>query len=337
MQKTHPYKTFNNYLLEKFGTRVYRVPVDAGFTCPNRDGVRAIGGCTFCDERGSGAPTIKSSLSIQHQLDEGVDRIRYRFKAKKFLAYFQAFTNTYAPEATLKSIYDIAVNHPDISGLVIGTRPDCIPDNILDLLAEYQKKTFVFLELGLQTAHNRTLNLLNRGHSAEEFFDALKRTQERKIPVATHLIFGLPGETREDMLHSVRLVANSGVDAIKIHQLVVYKDAPMAKDYLDGQISLIEENDYVQLVADALEMLPEDMTVMRLVAEGTKEEVLAPKWCLNKFATMDLINQEMSRRNSRQGAKYVKENLDELLEQSGYNLAQFLPLTTIVAAPITPA
>jgi radical SAM protein (TIGR01212 family) len=205
------------------------------------------------------------------------------------------------------------------------------------LLAEYQKKTFVFLELGLQTAHNHTLNLLNRGHSAEEFFDALKRTQERRIPVATHLIFGLPGETREDMLHSVRLVANSGVDAIKIHQLVVYKDAPMAKDYLDGQISLIEENDYVQLVADALEMLPEDMTVMRLVAEGTKEEVLAPKWCLNKFATMDLINQEMSRRNSQQGAKYVKENLDELLAQSGYNLAQFLPLTTIVAAPITPA
>src|SRR5271168_5084316 len=167
--------TFNNYLRERFKARVYRVPIDAGFTCPNRDGTRAFGGCTFCDDRGSGAPTISMELSVRQQLKSGIERVRKRFKAQKFLAYFQAFTNTYAPEAVLKQLYDLVLEEEDVVGLCIGTRPDCLPDNVLDLLAEYQKKTFVWLEVGLQSAINRTLDRINRAHTAEEFFDAVER------------------------------------------------------------------------------------------------------------------------------------------------------------------
>lgn len=302
---THPYITFNNYLKDVFGTRVYRVPLDAGFTCPNRDGVRALGGCTFCDDRGSGAPTIKTELDLRQQLQDGMSRSRYRYGAEKFLAYFQAFSNTYAPESVLRNLYDAVLEHPDVVGLCIGTRPDCVPDNVLDLLQEYDRKTFVWLELGLQSAFDETLNIINRGHSAEEFFDAVKRTKTRGLKIATHLIFGLPGETRTQMLETVRQVAACDIDGIKIHQLCIYKGTPMALDYQDGRLEVLEEEHYVELVADALELLPPEMIVMRLVAEGTKAEIIAPRWALDKSNTMHLIDAEMARRGTRQGSKYV--------------------------------
>lgn len=298
------YRTFNNYLKEQFGTRVYRVPLDAGFTCPNRDGTRAFGGCTFCDDRGSGAPTINLQASLRRQLFEGVERIRRRFKANKFLAYFQAFSNTYAPEGVLRSLYDTALEHPEVVGLCIGTRPDCVPDNILDMLAEYNRRTFVWLELGLQSAFDRTLAAINRGHSAAEFFDAVRRTKLRGLKVATHLIFGLPGETREQMLETVHLVGQSGLDAIKIHQLVVYRGTPMETDYRQGNLPLLAEDEYVSLVADALELIPQEMVVMRLVAEGTPDELIAPQWSLKKERVMQRIHAELKRRNSRQGSRY---------------------------------
>ncbi|MBC8000555.1 MAG: TIGR01212 family radical SAM protein [Leptolyngbya sp.] len=299
------YTSFNNYLKQTFGERVYRVPIDAGFTCPNRDGTRAMGGCTFCDDRGSGAPTINQVLSVKEQLETGVERIRRRYKAEKFLAYFQAFTNTYAPEAVLRSLYDVSLDHKDVVGICIGTRPDCLDDNILDLLAEYLKKTYVFLEVGVQTVHNRTLDLINRAHSAEEFFDSVERARKRGLVVATHLIFGLPGETREDMLETVRQVADIGLTAIKIHQLCVYKHTPMAIDYAAGNLPLLEEDEYVSLVCDALEMLPPDMVVMRLVAEGTREEIIAPQWAFEKSRIMEKIDGELIRRGTRQGSKFT--------------------------------
>lgn len=299
------YTSFNNYLKQTFGERVYRVPIDAGFTCPNRDGTRAQGGCTFCDDRGSGAPTINQVLSVKEQLETGVERIRRRYKAEKFLAYFQAFTNTYAPEAVLRSLYDVSLDHKDVVGICIGTRPDCLDDNILDLLAEYLKKTYVFLEVGVQTVHNRTLDLINRAHSAEEFFDSVARARKRGLIVATHLIFGLPGETREDMLETVRQVADIGLTAIKIHQLCVYKHTPMAIDYAAGNLPLLEEDEYVSLVCDALEMLPPDMVVMRLVAEGTREEIIAPQWAFEKSRIMEKIDSELIRRGTRQGSKFT--------------------------------
>src|SRR5262249_47852690 len=240
---TEPYLTFNNYLREVFGTRIYRVPLDAGFTCPNRDGTRAFGGCTFCDDRGSGAPTIDGRLSVRRQLETGIERVRRRFKANQFLAYFQAFSNTYAPEGVLRGLYDAALEHPEVVGLCIGTRPDCVPDNVLDMLAEYNEKTFVWLELGLQSAFDETLNTINRGHTAGEFFDSLRRAKSRGLKVATHLIFGLPGETRSQMMETVRQVAVSGTDGIKIHQLVVYKGTPTEKDFRSGNLPLLEEEE----------------------------------------------------------------------------------------------
>ena len=299
-----PYRSFNRYLREQFGERVYRVPIDAGFTCPNRDGVRAFGGCTFCDDRGSGAPTIAQTDDIKDQLDRGIRRISKRYKASKFLAYYQAFTNTYAPEAILRRLYDVALEHPDVSGLCIGTRPDCVEDNILDLLAEYAERTFVWLEIGLQSAFNRTLDRINRGHTAEEFFDAVKRAQKRNLKVATHLIFGLPGETDEEMLETVRQVARTGIEGIKIHQLCIYKGTPMEFDYRLGHLETLDEERYVRLVADALELLPEDMIVMRLVAEGSQDEIIAPAWSFEKERIMKKIEEELARRGTRQGSKF---------------------------------
>jgi len=300
---TEPYLTFNNYLREVFGTRIYRVPLDAGFTCPNRDGTRAFGGCTFCDDRGSGAPTIDARLSVRRQLETGIERVRRRFKANKFLAYFQAFSNTYAPEGILRGLYDAALEHPEVVGLCIGTRPDCVPDNIVDMLAEYNRKTFVWLELGLQSAFDQTLNAINRGHTAEEFFDALRRAKSRGLRVATHLIFGLPGESRSQMMETVRQVAASGTDGVKIHQLVIYKGTPMERDFRAGNLPLLTEEEYVSLVADALEILPANMIVMRLVAEGTEDELIAPEWSFHKRRIMENIHCELERRGSRQGSK----------------------------------
>jgi radical SAM protein (TIGR01212 family) len=300
----HPYRTFSSYLKERFGESVYRVPIDAGFDCPNRDGTRAFGGCTFCDERGSGAPTIKTAVNIQEQLAHGIRRVQRRYGAKKYMAYFQAFSNTYGPEGALRMVYDAGLDHPDVVGLCVGTRPDCVPDNVMDLLAEYNQRTFVWLEMGLQTAVNRTLDVINRAHTAEEFFDALKRAKQRGLMTATHLIFGLPGETREEMMDTVRKVARSGVDGIKIHQLCIYKGTAMEIDYRMGTLGTMEEDEYVELVADALEMLPPEMIVMRLVAEGTVDEIIAPQWAFEKSRIMDKIDAEMARRGTAQGSRW---------------------------------
>lgn len=201
-------------------------------------------------------------------------------------------------------LYDAGLDHPDVVGMCIGTRPDCVPDNVLDLLAEYDKRTFVWLEMGLQSAFDRTLDLINRAHTAAEFFDAAKRAKARGLLVATHLIFGLPGETRAEMLETVRQVAESGIDGVKIHQLCIYKGTPMELDYRAGRLEVLTEDDYVQLVCDALEILPPDMVVMRLVAEGSQDEIIAPQWSFEKFRIMENIEAEMTRRGSRQGSKF---------------------------------
>ena len=316
---THRFRTFNSYLQELFGQRVYRVPIDAGFNCPNRDGNRAFGGCTFCDERGSGAPTIESALSVKQQLLAGMARIGRRYGARKFLAYFQAFSSTYAPEGILRALYDSGLDHPDVVGLCLGTRPDCVPDNVLDLLAEYSKKTFVWLEMGLQSASNPTLERINRAHTSEEFFDAAARAKARGLNVATHLIFGLPQEEPQEMMNTVSMVANCGIDGVKIHQLCVYKGTPLEVEYQSGRLKTLAEGAYIELVADALEMLPPEMVIMRLVAEGKQEEVIAPLWAFEKSRIMEKIDAELMRRATRQGSRY-------------------LPLSAMsMAAPIIPA
>lgn len=298
------YRTFNQHLKENFGEKVYRVPIDAGFTCPNRDGLRAFGGCTFCDERGSGAPTINLKLSVEQQINTQIAHIRKKFKAKKFLAYFQAFSNTYAPEAVLNELYQTALNVPDVIGLCIGTRPDCLPDNILQLLSEYSKKAFLWLEVGLQSTFNQTLDKINRGHTVEEFFDCMERAKKCDLNIATHLIFGLPGETKEQMLESVKRISTIGLKAIKIHQLCIYKGTPMEADYKAGTLPVLGEDEYIELVGQALELLPPDMIIMRLLAEGRKEEILAPEWCFEKTRLNAKLENYLEENNIRQGAKF---------------------------------
>ncbi len=298
------YRTFNQHLKDQFGEKVYRVPIDAGFTCPNRDGVRAFGGCTFCDDRGSGAPNIDLKLSIQEQLTTQIAHIRKKFKAKKFLAYFQAFSNTYAPEAVLKELYDTALSVPDVVGLCIGTRPDCLPGNILELLAEYQKKTFLWLEVGLQSAFNETLERINRGHTVEEFFDCIERAKKYNLNVATHLIFGLPGENKNQMLESVKQVSSIGLKGIKIHQLCIYKGTPLEQEYKQGKLDVFKEDEYMEMVGQALELLPAEMIIMRLFAEGRKEEVLAPQWCFEKTRLNMTLEKYLDDHDIRQGSKY---------------------------------
>ena len=203
--------------------------------------------------------------------------------------------------AVAGQLYDAALEHPDVVGLAIGTRPDCLSESILDLLAEYNERTFLWLEVGLQTSKNATLAAINRGHSAEEFFDAIERIKKRKLKVATHLIFGLPGENENDMLNTVRQVASAGLDGIKIHQLCVYKDTPMEEDLRRGELALLKENDYVDLVVDALELLPKEMIIMRLVAEGSESELIAPSWSFEKNRIMQLIDEALLLRDTWQG------------------------------------
>jgi radical SAM protein (TIGR01212 family) len=298
------YRTFNQHLKEKFGEKVYRVPIDAGFTCPNRDGARAFGGCTFCDDRGSGAPTIDLKLSVQQQMQTQMAHIRKKFKAKKFLAYFQAFTNTYAPEAVLKELYETALNEPDVVGLCIGTRPDCLADNVLELLSEFNQKTFMWLEVGLQSVFNETLERINRGHSVEEFFDCIERAKKYDLNIATHLIFGLPGESKEQMLESVRKVSTIGLQGIKIHQLCIYKGTPLEQEYKQGRLPVFEENEYKEMVGKALELLPPDIIIMRLFAEGRKEEILAPQWCFEKTRLSATLEEYLEKNDIHQGRQY---------------------------------
>ncbi len=299
----HHYRTFSSYLHEYFGVRIYRVPLDAGMTCPNRDGTRAWGGCTFCDGSGAASPEINTADSVHEQLESGIQRVRARFRAKKFLAYFQSYSNTYASEAVLHQLYNAAIEHPDVGGLIISTRPDCLPDNVLDLLADLSRRTFLYLEIGLQSACNRTLERINRQHSSDDFFDAVKRARARNLNVAAHVIFGLPGEDRSQMLDTVRQVANCQVNAIKIHQLCIYKGTAMEADYQQGQVSMLTASEYVELIVDTLEILPPEMIIMRLVAEGRKGEVIAPQWCFDKREIVSRINSELLRRGSRQGCK----------------------------------
>lgn len=294
------YKTYREYLKGLFGEKVQKVYVDAGFTCPNRDGVKGVGGCTFCDVAGSGSTLIVSGYSVAKQVQLGIEQVRQK-DVGKFIAYFQAFTNTYAPVEKLKELYAAAIKHPQIVGLAIGTRPDCVSDAVLDLLNEFQQQVPVWLEYGLQTKHNQTLEQLNRGHTAEEFVEAVLRTQERGIPVTSHLILGLPGETFEMMIESAQLITSLNTHGIKIQNLYLEEGMKLTEDYKNGKFSLMDRETYIKLVCDILEILPPGMVIERLSGEPNPRSVFAPKWGLEKAALITAINRELEKRNSTQG------------------------------------
>jgi radical SAM protein (TIGR01212 family) len=300
------FNAFTAELRQLFGCRVQRISVDAGFTCPNRDGSVASEGCIFCGGNGSGAKGIVRDRSVAEQLAHGKEFMIGKYGAGKFLAYFQAYSNTYAPIAHLAKLYDEALAVPDVVGLIVGTRPDCLPDDVLDLLADYSRKTYLWLELGLQSSVDRTLATINRGHDVACFAEAVERCTARGIKVCAHLIFGLPGETREEMLKTADLLNQLGIGGIKLHHLHVMKETRLEEMYQKGEIELLERDQYVGLVCDFLERLDPRILVMRLVGDGGFNMV-APAWGTAKFVLLNTIDRELERRGTRQGSSVNKD------------------------------
>jgi radical SAM protein (TIGR01212 family) len=296
------YYDFKTYLRNVFDARVAKLPIDAGFTCPNRDGRSGIGGCVFCDGRGSTLrragplPTVSAQLAAMRE--------RYlRHGSERFIPYFQTFTNTDAPLARLRALWDEAVGFsPDVVGLAVGTRPDCVPDATLDLLAEYRSQVRVHLELGLQSAHPRTIARINRGHTYEQFDDAVRRAAVRGIEVIAHIILGLPGEDLALMRETARTLAALPIAGLKIHALLVIEGTALAADWRRGEIPLPDLPTYAGWVADVLELLPPEMFIERLTADGYRDVLLAPDWSRSKLAVLNAVERELARRHSRQGA-----------------------------------
>ena len=299
------YNDLNTYLRNIFGCRVQKITVDAGLTCPNRDGTLSHDGCIYCNSRGSGTGAHAKGLSITRQLIDGKNSLSRRYKARKFIAYFQSFSNTYAPLRDLQRFYDEALSVDDIVGLSIGTRPDCVDEAVLDLLQDYAKRHLIWIEYGLQSARDATLAYINRGHDVQCFKDAVIKTQGRGIRICAHVILGLPHETRDDMLHTAAMISRLGIDGVKLHLLYVIKGTRLEGLYLQGEFKCLEQETYVNLVCDFLERIPAEMVIQRLTGDPHYRELLAPEWSLNKSDTLNLIQRTLEKRDSWQG-KYFR-------------------------------
>ena len=299
------YYPFSQFLRERFGCKVYKLPVDAGFTCPNRDGKIGYGGCTYCYNPSFSPPILlqKSSISLQVKYRKAL--LKRKGKVNKFLVYFQSYTNTYAKVKILKRLYDEAIQDKDVIGFCIGTRPDCVPDEVLDLIESYAKDYHIWLEYGLQSMHDETLLRIRRGHNFAQFGDAVKRTQGRNIFICVHIILGLPGEAKEDILKTTRALVRMGIDGIKLHHLQVIKNTRIAREFSKGEFKVLSLEDYIKLVCDVLELLPARITIQRLVGEVLQDKMLvAPRWNLNKHKVLSAIDQEFVDRGSFQGSKF---------------------------------
>lgn len=298
------YFPFSDYLRGRFGCKVHKVSLHGGFTCPNRDGRCGVGGCTYCVNESFNPQAGRPVQPVAAQMSGGMEYMRRRYKAKKFIAYFQAFTNTYDTVEHLRERFDAAVGFAEVVGLAIGTRPDCVPDEVLDLVESYSERLEVWLEYGLQTAHDRTLRRVNRGHDFAAFLDAAERTRKRRIKICVHVILGLPGETHADMMATARALQPLGVDGLKLHHLYIARGTAMAKEYAAGGIKLFSAEEYVRVACDFLERIPPDVIMQRLVGDTTSADVLlAPCWEQPKAMVLNKISEEFHRRGSTQGAR----------------------------------
>jgi len=276
--------------------------LDTGFTCPNRDGHVAIGGCIYCDGRGSKLRQKGELPSVIEQIASG--KKYYKPHASKFIAYFQTFTNTYAPVEKLREIYNEALVQEDVIGLSIGTRPDCLGSDVVELLSGYAEKYHIWVELGLQSVHDKTLRFINRGHNFQQFSDAVIALAGRGLNICVHIIIGLPGESDEDVVTTAKTIAAMPVNGIKIHSLLALEGTALGEMYKKGAISMITKEKYVSLTADVLEILPPEMVIQRLTADGYRDIFLAPDWAMNKLDVLNAINKELTRRGSFQGRLY---------------------------------
>lgn len=288
------YYSFNQYLRDTFGTKVYKIALDGGFTCPNRDGTLGTRGCIFCSGRGSGEFAGSSGLSIHKQIEQGKQRVSAKIKGDgRYIAYFQAFTNTYAPVGHLRKLYMEAMEHPDVVAVSIATRPDCLPVEVLDLLEELNRIKPVWVELGLQTIHERTADYIRRGYSLTVYDQAVQALRTREIEVITHVILGLPGETEQDMLATVDHVGRSGVQGIKLQLLHVIEGTDLAEEYRQGVFSCMTLEEYVDLVCRAVALLPENMVIHRMTGDGDKKTLIAPLWSADKKRVLNALNKRL--------------------------------------------
>ena len=301
------YHTWNYYLRDKFGTKVFKVSINAGFTCPNIDGSISYGGCAYCSKDGSGDFAGNPRDNLVKQFKDIKEMMEKKWPQAKYIGYFQAFTNTYAPLEVLKDKYETILDQDGVVGLSISTRPDCIDDDILDYLAQLNTRTNLWVELGLQTVHDQTSNIINRGHGLDVFVDCVNRLRSREIEVVAHVINGLPGETYDMMMETIRRVSHMDIQGVKIHLLHVIKGTPMVNMLNKGELKLLSKEEYVDLVCDQLEILPQEMVIHRLTGDGKKEDLVGPMWSLKKWEVLNAIDDELKRRNSWQGKFYTRK------------------------------
>jgi radical SAM protein (TIGR01212 family) len=298
------YHSQNFFYRNTFGQPVWKLSIDAGLNCPNRDHTLGSGGCVFCNPA-SFSPSRRSRLhSITQQIEHAIRQLRTRRNAQRFVAYFQPATNTYAPVDILAGLYREAIAHPLVVGLAIGTRPDCVPDQVLDLLADLSQQTWLSIEYGLQTIHDRTLDWMNRHHHYDAFLDAVARSRRQGLRIGAHVILGLPGESPDDMLATAGQLARLQIDSVKLHNLHAVRDTPLAEMVASGQVHLPALEEYVAYVVDFLELLPPSCVIDRLSADAPPRFLLAPDWCLNKSAVRAAILAQFHDRDTWQGRRF---------------------------------
>lgn len=301
------FHTWNYEMKKQFGGKVFKVMLDAGFTCPNRDGSIATGGCTFCSARGSGDFAGSRRDDLVTQFNKIRNLQHQKWPEARYIGYFQAYTNTYAPVAELRDYYEVILQQPGVVGLSIATRPDCLPEEVLDYLAELNRRTYLWVEMGLQTVHESTSALINRAHDTEAYYQAVEALRARGIRTCAHIIYGLPGENREMMLATGQAVAQMDVQGIKIHLLHLMKKTPMVRQYEAGLLRFLEKEEYVELIADTLELLPPEMIVHRLTGDAPRDMLIGPMWSLKKWEVLNAIDDRLQARNTWQG-KLWKNN-----------------------------
>ncbi|KAA3652518.1 MAG: TIGR01212 family radical SAM protein [Bacteroidetes bacterium] len=305
--KSKRYKDYSSFIKKKFSERVQKISLDTGFTCPNRDGSKGVGGCTYCNNNTFNPYYCKPSKSITAQLNEGIQFFSKKYKTQKYLAYFQAYTNTYAEIDLVKELYLEAINHPEVIGLVIGTRPDCIQENLVDFLAELAKDYYISLEFGIESTLNRSLELVNRCHTFEETQAAYDLAKNKGIHLGGHLIIGLPGESREEILNHAKAVSLLPIDSLKLHQLQVVKHTKMALQLKENpsMFQLFSVEDYVDLISDFVSCLRSDIIIERFISESPSHLLIAPKWGgLKNFELVSKIDKAMMEKDLWQGKNY---------------------------------
>ena len=303
------YFAYNAFLRARFGHRVQKVSIDAGFTCPNVDGTVTTGGCTFCDNRSFSPSRRIPRQSIHEQIDHGITGLKRRYRCDHFMAYFQPATNTYAAVDVLRPLYAEALDHPQVVALAIGTRPDCVPDEVLDLLEEFAQRTYLSVEYGLQTCHDKSLDWMNRGHHHDVSVDAIERSRNRGFEICAHVILGLPGESHDDMMETAQEIDRLGIDAVKIHNLYAVRNTPLGDQVAEGEIRLMGRDDYVTTLVDFLEVLSPAMVVERISGDAPPDYLVGPEWCTDKSAIRTAVENEWQRRDSWQGKHWQQASV----------------------------